>query len=58
MQQLSQEVAAYLGVDLGKIKIKRFADGEIYVQVGQAARAVSRSTRARRASCCCCFGCE
>jgi hypothetical protein len=30
---LSQEVACYLGTDLGKIKIKRFADGEIYVQV-------------------------
>ncbi len=27
------EVAQYLGVELGKIKIKRFADGEIYVQV-------------------------
>ena len=30
---LSQEVAHYLGMDLGKVKIKRFADGEIYVQV-------------------------
>lgn len=30
---LSQEVACYLGLDLGGIKIKRFADGEIYVQV-------------------------
>ena len=29
-----QEVACYLGLELGKIKIKRFADGEIYVQVG------------------------
>jgi phosphoribosylpyrophosphate synthetase len=26
-------VASYLGLELGKIKIKRFADGEIYVQV-------------------------
>ena len=30
---LAQEVACYLGMDLGKIKVKRFADGEIYVQV-------------------------
>jgi len=30
---LSAEVASYLGLELGKIKIKRFADGEIYVQV-------------------------
>ena len=33
MQALAQEVACYLGLDLGGIKIKRFADGEIYVQV-------------------------
>lgn len=26
-------MACYLGMDLGSIKIKRFADGEIYVQV-------------------------
>lgn len=32
-QVLSAEVASYLGLELGKIKIKRFADGEIYVQV-------------------------
>lgn len=32
-QALAQEVACYLGMDLGGIKIKRFADGEIYVQV-------------------------
>lgn len=30
---LSQEVACYLGLELGTMKIKRFADGEIYVQV-------------------------
>ncbi|EFN55315.1 hypothetical protein CHLNCDRAFT_31270, partial [Chlorella variabilis] len=35
---LSQEVACYLGLDLGKMKIKRFADGEIYVQVGESIR--------------------
>ncbi len=33
MQALAQEVACYLGLELGSIKIKRFADGEIYVQV-------------------------
>lgn len=33
LQMLSQEIAAYLGLELGQIKIKRFADGEIYVQV-------------------------
>ena len=33
MQALAQEVAHYLGMDLGGIKIKRFADGEIYVQI-------------------------
>ncbi len=33
MQALAHEVACYLGMDLGGIKIKRFADGEIYVQV-------------------------
>ena len=32
-QALAQEVAHYLGMDLSGIKIKRFADGEIYVQV-------------------------
>jgi ribose-phosphate pyrophosphokinase len=31
-------VACYLGLELGKIKIKRFADGEIYVQVGESIR--------------------
>lgn len=35
---LSQEVACYLGLELGKIRIKRFADGEIYVQVGESIR--------------------
>lgn len=32
-KSLSQEVASYLGMDLSGITIKRFADGEIYVQV-------------------------
>eukprot|EP01018_Ginkgo_biloba_P039643 Gb_35442 [translate_table: standard] len=35
---LSQEIACYLGRDLGKIKIKRFADGEIYVQLQESVR--------------------
>lgn len=29
---LAAEVAHYLGMDLGKINIKSFADGEIFVQ--------------------------
>lgn len=33
LQALAQEVACYLGIELGGIKIKRFADGEIYVQI-------------------------
>jgi len=35
---LAQEVACYLGLDLTPIKIKRFADGEIYVQVQESIR--------------------
>jgi ribose-phosphate pyrophosphokinase len=35
---LAQEVACYLGLELGSVKIKRFADGEIYVQVGESIR--------------------
>ncbi|KAL3142681.1 ribose-phosphate pyrophosphokinase 1 [Trebouxia sp. C0009 RCD-2024] len=35
---LAHEVACYLGLDLGGIKIKRFADGEIYVQVQESIR--------------------
>ncbi|XP_020588253.1 ribose-phosphate pyrophosphokinase 1 isoform X1 [Phalaenopsis equestris] len=35
---LSQEIANYLGLGLGKIKIKRFADGEIYVQLQESVR--------------------
>eukprot|EP00887_Chlorella_sp_A99_P006853 scaffold2.g6853.t1 len=37
-RSLAQEVACYLGLELGKINIKRFADGEIYVQVGESIR--------------------
>jgi len=36
--QLSKEVANYLGLELGTIKSKRFADGEIYVQVQESIR--------------------
>uniref|UniRef100_A0A0E0HTI9 ribose-phosphate diphosphokinase n=1 Tax=Oryza nivara TaxID=4536 RepID=A0A0E0HTI9_ORYNI len=35
---LAQEIASYLGVDLGKVLIKRFADGEIYVQLQESVR--------------------
>ncbi|XP_010919860.2 ribose-phosphate pyrophosphokinase 1 isoform X2 [Elaeis guineensis] len=35
---LAQEIANYLGLELGKIKIKWFADGEIYVQLQESVR--------------------
>ncbi|XP_024381725.1 ribose-phosphate pyrophosphokinase 1 isoform X3 [Physcomitrium patens] len=35
---LSQEIACYMGLNLGQIKIKRFADGEIYVQLEESVR--------------------
>ncbi|KAG9154486.1 hypothetical protein Leryth_020509 [Lithospermum erythrorhizon] len=35
---LAQEIACYMGLALGKIKIKRFADGEIYVQLQESVR--------------------
>lgn len=35
---LSQEIAWYMGLDLGNIHIKRFADGEIYVQLQESVR--------------------
>uniref|UniRef100_A0A2P2KZ76 ribose-phosphate diphosphokinase n=2 Tax=Rhizophora mucronata TaxID=61149 RepID=A0A2P2KZ76_RHIMU len=35
---LSQEIACYMGLELGQIKIKRFADGEIYVQLQESVR--------------------
>ncbi|GMH36258.1 hypothetical protein BSKO_04126 [Bryopsis sp. KO-2023] len=37
-QSLSQEVAHYLGLELGGVKIKRFADGEVYVQIQESIR--------------------
>ena len=33
-----QEIACYMGLDLSKINIKRFADGEIYVQLQESVR--------------------
>ncbi|MBA0584275.1 hypothetical protein Gorai_015097 [Gossypium raimondii] len=35
---LSQEIAWYMGLELGKVSIKRFADGEIYVQLQESVR--------------------
>lgn len=35
---LSQEVARYLGMDVGPMVRKRFADGEIYVQIQESIR--------------------
>ncbi|KAJ0637391.1 putative ribose-phosphate diphosphokinase [Helianthus annuus] len=35
---LSQEIACYMGLELGDLKIKRFADGEIYVQLCESVR--------------------
>ncbi|KAL1211104.1 Ribose-phosphate pyrophosphokinase 1 [Cardamine amara subsp. amara] len=35
---LSQEIAWYMGLELGKINIKRFADGEIYIQLQESVR--------------------
>lgn len=35
---LSQEVARYLGIDLGPMICKRFADGELYVQIQESIR--------------------
>ncbi|KAH7514361.1 hypothetical protein FEM48_Zijuj11G0081500 [Ziziphus jujuba var. spinosa] len=35
---LSKEIAWYMGLELGKINIKRFADGEIYVQLQESVR--------------------
>ncbi|XP_048230795.1 ribose-phosphate pyrophosphokinase 1, chloroplastic isoform X2 [Ricinus communis] len=35
---LSQEIASNMGLELGKVNIKRFADGEIYVQLQESVR--------------------
>jgi ribose-phosphate pyrophosphokinase len=36
--QLSQEIARYLGMDLGPMLRKRFADGELYIQIQESIR--------------------
>ncbi len=36
--ELSQEVARYLGMDLGPMIRKRFADGELYIQIQESIR--------------------
>ncbi|MBF2079643.1 MAG: ribose-phosphate pyrophosphokinase [Synechococcales cyanobacterium T60_A2020_003] len=36
--QLSKEVARYLGMDLGPMVRKRFADGELYIQIQESIR--------------------
>ncbi|MFZ4640621.1 MAG: ribose-phosphate pyrophosphokinase [Nodosilinea sp.] len=36
--ELSREVARYLGIDLGPMVRKRFADGEIYIQIQESIR--------------------
>ncbi|NJL88066.1 MAG: ribose-phosphate pyrophosphokinase [Leptolyngbyaceae cyanobacterium SM1_1_3] len=36
--ELSSEVARYLGIDLGPMVRKRFADGELYVQIQESIR--------------------
>jgi len=41
---LAQEIAACIGLELGKIEIKRFADGEIYVQVQESVRGATCSS--------------
>ncbi|XWS74703.1 hypothetical protein CRYUN_Cryun01aG0020600 [Craigia yunnanensis] len=38
---LAQESACYMGLELGKVKIKRFSDGEIYVQMQESVRGAS-----------------
>lgn len=35
---LAKEVACYLGIDLGKSNVKRFADGEVYVKIEESIR--------------------
>ena len=35
---LGEEIAEYLGVSLGMCQVKRFADGEISVEIGESVR--------------------
>ena len=35
---LAEEIASYLGVPLGKAEVKRFSDGEIWVEIDENVR--------------------
>jgi len=37
--RLSQEIATHLGVELGKVHVGRFSDGEVTVEIQQNVRA-------------------
>ena len=37
-QELAEEISEYIGVDMGLSKVKRFADGEIAVEIGESVR--------------------
>ena len=36
--ELAEEIAAYMGMPLTKVQLKRFADGECYVQIMETIR--------------------
>ena len=35
---LGEELAEYLGISLGQAKVKRFADGEIAIEINESVR--------------------
>ncbi|MGC9098378.1 MAG: ribose-phosphate diphosphokinase [Dictyoglomus sp.] len=37
-RELAEEVAKYLGIELGEIEIRRFSDGEIYARIAKSVR--------------------
>ncbi|MCX7721374.1 MAG: ribose-phosphate pyrophosphokinase [Dictyoglomus thermophilum] len=37
-RELAEEVAKYLGIELGEIEIRRFSDGEIYARIARSVR--------------------
>jgi ribose-phosphate pyrophosphokinase len=37
-RELAEEVAKYLGIELGEIEIRRFSDGEIYARISKSVR--------------------
>jgi len=39
-QELAKKIASYLKMKVGEIKIKRFSDGEIFVEIGENVRGV------------------